>query len=45
MTGHAGAIDIRAALERIAPEEGRYLHEETRHDNGPSDVRGSLIGS
>jgi secondary thiamine-phosphate synthase enzyme len=37
--------DIVAALERIAPESGRYLHEETWHDdNGHSHVRASLIG-
>ena len=37
--------DIVAALERIAPEEGRYRHEETWHDdNGHSHVRAALIG-
>jgi secondary thiamine-phosphate synthase enzyme len=37
--------DIAAALERLAPKEGRYLHEETWHDdNGHSHVRASLIG-
>jgi len=37
--------DLKAALEQIAPEEGRYLHEETWHDdNGHSHVRASLIG-
>lgn len=37
--------DIVAALERIAPEGGRYRHEETWHDdNGHSHVRASLIG-
>jgi secondary thiamine-phosphate synthase enzyme len=37
--------DIAAALERVAPREGRYLHEETWHDdNGHSHVRASLIG-
>lgn len=37
--------DIVAALERIAPEDGRYRHEETWHDdNGHSHVRASLIG-
>lgn len=37
--------DIVAALERIAPEEGRYAHEETWHDdNGHSHVRACLIG-
>ena len=37
--------DIAAALEGIAPVDGRYLHEETWHDdNGHSHVRASLIG-
>ena len=37
--------DIAAALERIAPEEGYYAHEETWHDdNGHSHVRACLIG-
>ena len=37
--------DIVAALERIAPEGGRYRHEETWHDdNGHSHVRAALIG-
>ena len=37
--------DIAAALERIAPRDGRYEHEETWHDdNGHSHVRASLIG-
>lgn len=37
--------DIVAALERIAPEDGRYAHEETWHDdNGHSHVRACLIG-
>jgi secondary thiamine-phosphate synthase enzyme len=37
--------DIVAALERIAPRDGRYRHEETWHDdNGHSHVRASLIG-
>lgn len=37
--------DIVAALERLAPEGGRYRHEETWHDdNGHSHVRASLIG-
>lgn len=37
--------DIAAALEKIAPEQGRYLHEETWHDdNGHSHVRAALIG-
>ena len=33
--------DIAAALEKIAPRDGRYLHEETWHDdNGHSHVSG-----
>jgi len=37
--------DIAAALERVAPEAGRYAHEETWHDdNGHSHVRAALIG-
>ena len=37
--------DLRVAFEGIAPEDGRYLHEETWHDdNGHSHVRASLLG-
>ena len=37
--------DIEAALEGIAPRDGRYRHEETWHDdNGHSHVRAALIG-
>ncbi len=37
--------DIRAALEKLAPEAGRYLHEETWHDdNGHSHVRATVMG-
>ncbi|MCH7702625.1 MAG: YjbQ family protein [Planctomycetes bacterium] len=37
--------DLKAALEHIAPEDGRYVHEETWHDdNGHSHVRATLIG-
>jgi secondary thiamine-phosphate synthase enzyme len=37
--------DIAAALEHIAPRDGRYVHEETWHDdNGHSHVRASLVG-
>jgi secondary thiamine-phosphate synthase enzyme len=37
--------DIAAALEGIAPRDGRYEHEETWHDdNGHSHVRACLIG-
>ena len=37
--------DLEAAMEKIAPENGRYLHEETWHDdNGHAHVRASLLG-
>ena len=37
--------DIKAAFEKIAPENGRYEHEETWHDdNGHSHVQASLLG-
>jgi secondary thiamine-phosphate synthase enzyme len=37
--------DIKAAFERIAPERGRYEHEETWHDdNGHAHVRATLLG-
>jgi secondary thiamine-phosphate synthase enzyme len=37
--------DLAAALERLAPRAGRYVHEETWHDdNGHSHVRAALIG-
>ena len=37
--------DIKACFETIAPEHGRYEHEETWHDdNGHSHVRASLLG-
>ncbi len=37
--------DLNAAFEGIAPEKGRYVHEETWHDdNGHSHVRASLLG-
>ena len=37
--------DIEAAFEKIAPQRGRYEHEETWHDdNGHSHVRASLLG-
>ena len=37
--------DLKAAFERIAPEAGRYEHENTWHDdNGHSHVRASLLG-
>ena len=37
--------DLKAAFEGIAPEHGRYRHEETWHDdNGHSHVRATLLG-
>lgn len=37
--------DIAAALEGIAPRDGRYEHEKTwGDDNGHSHVRASLVG-
>jgi secondary thiamine-phosphate synthase enzyme len=37
--------DLKAAFEGIAPENARYQHEETWHDdNGHSHVRASLLG-
>ena len=37
--------DLAAALERMAPRDARYEHEETWHDdNGHSHVRASLVG-
>ena len=37
--------DLSAALGRLAPRDGRYVHEETWHDdNGHSHVRAALIG-
>jgi len=37
--------DLKAAFERIAPEDGLYEHENTWHDdNGHSHVRASLLG-
>jgi secondary thiamine-phosphate synthase enzyme len=37
--------DLAAAFEGIAPQGGRYLHEETWHDdNGHSHVRATLLG-
>jgi secondary thiamine-phosphate synthase enzyme len=41
LVGH----DIAAALEKIAPRDGEYIHEQTWHDdNGHSHVRACLIG-
>ena len=37
--------DLRAAFERIAPEDDSYEHEKTwDDDNGHSHVRASLLG-
>ncbi len=37
--------DFPEAMERIAPREMRYAHDETWHDgNGHSHVRASLLG-
>ena len=37
--------DVAQALERLAPRDGRYLHEETWHDdNGHSHIRASVVG-
>ena len=37
--------DIAAVFEKIAPENERYEHEETWHDdNGHSHVRATLLG-
>ncbi len=38
-------FDMKAAFEKLAPEEGHYEHEKTWHDdNGHSHVRASLLG-
>lgn len=37
--------DLAAGFEKIAPENGRYEHEETWHDdNGHAHVRASMLG-
>ena len=37
--------DVAAFLEKIAPEDGSYRHEETwQDDNGHSHIRATLIG-
>ena len=37
--------DIAAAFEKIAPENARYEHEETWHDdNGHAHIRATLLG-
>lgn len=38
-------MDFPAALEKIAPKDAKYAHEERWHDdNGHSHVRAALIG-
>jgi len=37
--------DMAAAFEKIAPQNGRYEHEDTWHDdNGHAHVRATLLG-
>ena len=37
--------DMNAAFEKIAPQAGRYEHEETWHDdNGHAHVRATMLG-
>lgn len=37
--------DLRAGAERLAPENGEYLHEKTwNDDNGHSHVRATFVG-
>lgn len=37
--------DLNVAFEGIAPQNARYLHEETWHDdNGHSHIRAALLG-
>ncbi|HKQ49855.1 MAG TPA: secondary thiamine-phosphate synthase enzyme YjbQ [Phycisphaerae bacterium] len=37
--------DLKACFEKLAPEDGRYEHEATWHDdNGHAHVRASLLG-
>jgi len=37
--------DLKKAFEDIAPEDGRYVHEQTwNDDNGHAHVRASLLG-
>ncbi len=41
LVGH----DLKAAFERIAPEDAHYEHEQTwNDDNGHAHVRASLLG-
>ena len=37
--------DLKTAFEGLAPQDARYRHEETWHDdNGHAHVRASLLG-
>jgi secondary thiamine-phosphate synthase enzyme len=37
--------DMKRALERLAPSDGKYEHHETWHDdNGHSHIRATLMG-
>lgn len=37
--------DLKALFERLAPEDGPYVHEQTwNDDNGHAHVRASLLG-
>ena len=37
--------DLKASFENLAPQDARYRHEETWHDdNGHSHVQASLLG-
>lgn len=37
--------DLKVAYDRLAPEDGDYLHEETWHDdNGHAHVRATVTG-
>jgi len=42
-----GAVaDLKAALERLAPEDGRYRHNDTWGDgNGFAHLRSALVGA
>jgi secondary thiamine-phosphate synthase enzyme len=40
-----GVADLRAALERLVPREGRYEHNVRNHDdNAHAHLRASLLG-
>jgi secondary thiamine-phosphate synthase enzyme len=40
-----GVADLRAALERLVPREGRYEHNERNNDdNAHAHLRASLLG-